>query len=81
MPPPFPMPQMAPVQIRIPAGVSISRLINQVPDTVSMQSIGNTSLIGTVPLVEMASQFNVASFPCEAGQKVGYQVDSLSGFI
>lgn len=46
----------------------------------SMQSIGNTSLIGTVPLVEMASQYNVARFPCEAGQKVGYRVDSVGGF-
>ena len=60
------MPEMAPVHIRSPGGVSVSRLINQVPDTVSMQSIGNTSLIGTVPPVEMASQYNVASFLCEA---------------
>ncbi|CAN9355857.1 unnamed protein product [Alternaria alternata] len=80
MPPPFPMPEMAPVHIRSPGGVSVSRLINQVPDTVSMHSIGNTSLIGTVPLVEMASQYNVASFPCEVGQKVAYQVDSVGGF-
>ena len=66
MPPPFTMSEMAPVHIRSPGGVSVSRLISQVPDTVSMQSIGNTSLIGTVPLVEMASQYNVASFLCEA---------------
>ena len=79
MPPPFTMPEIAPVHIRSPGGVSVSRLINQVPNTVSMQSIGNISLIGTVPLVEMASQYNVAGFPCEAGQRVGYQVDSVGG--
>jgi hypothetical protein len=74
------MPEMAPVHIRYPGGVSVLRLVNQVPDTVAMQSIGNTCLIGTVPLVEMASQYNVASFPLEAGQRVGYQADSVGGF-
>jgi glucan endo-1,3-beta-D-glucosidase len=80
MPPPFTMPEMAPVHIRSPGGVSVLRLASQVSNSVAMRSIGTTSHIGTVPLVEMASQYNVASFPCETGQRVGYQVDSVGGF-
>jgi len=79
MPPPFPIPETAPVQIRTLGGISVSRLANQVPDTVSMQSVGNSSLVGVVQLIEPTHQYNVASFPCEAGQRVGYQVDSING--
>ncbi|KAI4604965.1 hypothetical protein J4E90_008402 [Alternaria incomplexa] len=79
MPPPFPLPETAPVQIRTPGGISVSRLANQVPDTVSMQSVGNSSLVGVAQLIEPARQYNVASFPCEAGQRVSYQVDSING--
>ncbi|KAI4671111.1 uncharacterized protein J4E88_009509 [Alternaria novae-zelandiae] len=79
MPPPFPIPETAPVQIRTPGGISVSRLANQVSDTVSMQSVGNSSLVGVVQLIEPAHQYNVASFPCEAGQRVSYQVDSING--
>jgi glucan endo-1,3-beta-D-glucosidase len=73
------MPEMAPVHIRVPGGISVSRLANQVPDEVSSQSVGSSSLVGVVPLVQTARQYNVASFPCEAGHKVGYQVDSVGG--
>ncbi|KAI4638259.1 hypothetical protein J4E93_010258 [Alternaria ventricosa] len=79
MPPPFPISETAPVQIRTPGGISVSRLANQVSDTVSMQSVGNSSLLGVVQSIEPAHQYNVASFPCESGQRVSYQVDSING--
>ncbi|KAH6867948.1 glycoside hydrolase superfamily [Alternaria rosae] len=79
MPPSFPVPETAPVQIRIPGGISVSRTANQVPDTVSMRSVGNSSLVGVVQLIQPARQYNITSFPCEAGQRVRYQVDSTGG--
>lgn len=79
MPPPFPTPDTAPVHIRVPGGLSVSRLVNQVPDSVSVQSIGESSFVGVVPRVEMGGKYDVARFPCEAGQKVGYKVDSVGG--
>jgi glucan endo-1,3-beta-D-glucosidase len=79
MPPAFPIPETAPIQIRTPGGISVSRIANQVPDIVSAQNVGNSSFVGVVPLVQPARQYNVASFPCEAGQRVRYQVDSVNG--
>jgi hypothetical protein len=79
MPPPFPIPETAPIQVRAPGGISVSRITNQVPDTVSTQNVGNSNLVGVVQLVQPARQYNVASFPCEAGQQVRYQVDSIGG--
>jgi glucan endo-1,3-beta-D-glucosidase len=73
------MPEMAPVHIRSPGGISVFHIANQVLNNVSTQNVGNSSIVGVVPLIESARQYNIASFPCEAGQKVGYQVDSVGG--
>jgi glucan endo-1,3-beta-D-glucosidase len=75
----FEFPQMAPVKVRVYGGISVSRLANVPGSDVNAQSIGNGSLIGVVPMVLPSHQYNIASFPCEAGQRVGYQVDSIGG--
>jgi glucan endo-1,3-beta-D-glucosidase len=75
----FEFPQMAPVKLRVRGGISVSRLANAPGPDVNAQSVSNSSLVGLVPMVSPASQYNIASFPCEAGQRVGYQVDSVGG--
>ena len=79
MPPTFPVPELAPVKIMTPGGFSVSRLANQVPGNVTAQSVGGSILVGAIGILEPASRYNIASFPCEAGQRVGYQVDSIGG--
>jgi glucan endo-1,3-beta-D-glucosidase len=75
----FEIPQMAPVGVRARGGISVSRLVDAPGSDLNAQNVGNGSLVGIVPTVLPASQYNIASFPCEAGQRVGYQVDSISG--
>jgi hypothetical protein len=75
----FEFPQTAPVKVRVGGGVSVSRLAAAPESDVNAQNVGDGSLVGTVPMVLPAHQYNIASFPCEAGQRVGYQVDSIGG--
>jgi glucan endo-1,3-beta-D-glucosidase len=75
----FQFPQMAPVKVVSSGGISVSRLANAPGSDLNAQNIGNSSLVGIVPTVAPASQYNIASFPCEAGQRVGYEVDSING--
>lgn len=79
MPPPFESPDSAPVKIRVPGGISVSELNNQVPAEVSAKMVGSSSPVGSVPLVQFGQEYNIASAPCKVGQRVGYQVDSLYG--
>lgn len=79
MPPASPMPELAPVKVITPGGFSVSRLANQVLGNVTAQHVGSSSLVGAVGILEPARRYNIASFPCEAGQRVGYQVDSIGG--
>jgi glucan endo-1,3-beta-D-glucosidase len=80
MPPALPLPDLAPVKIRSPGGISVSRISNRVAmqDT-SASSVGSSAPVGAVPSIQPANQYAVGSFPCEAGQRVAYQVDSVGG--
>lgn len=73
IPPPFDFPAFTPLHINAPGGIIVSRVDGQVP------TVGQTGTLGSVASVEYGSQNNVVSGPCEAGQKVGYQVDSVGG--
>ena len=79
MPPAFEYSEFAPVKTRAPGGISVSRLNNQVSAEVSASNVGDSSPVGGVALIQPGYQYNIASAPCEAGQSVGYQVDSLYG--
>jgi glucan endo-1,3-beta-D-glucosidase len=75
----YQFPEMAPVKVRARGGISVSRLAATPGWPFNAQNMGNGSLVGVVPMVLPAHQYNIASFPCEAGQRVGYQVDSIGG--
>lgn len=78
IPPAFEYPDLAPIKIRAPGGMSVSRLSSQVFDGPSIKGAGSSTPIGGVAYVQPGHQYNIASIPCEAGQKVGYQIDSLN---
>lgn len=71
VPPAFDYPALAPLHIQAPGGIEVSRLRNTVSP--------NASVVGTIGSVALGSQYDVASFPCESGQTVRYQVDSIGG--
>lgn len=81
MPPAFPFADLAPVKIRSPGGINVSRLSSNRVATpeISVDSVGSATLVGTVPSIQFANQYTVTSMPCEAGQNVAYQVDSIGG--
>jgi glucan endo-1,3-beta-D-glucosidase len=79
MPPAPAFSDLAPVKIRSPGGINVSRLGSSIIATseISAESVGSTIPIGTVPSIQFANQYTITSMPCEAGQKVAYQVDSV----
>ncbi len=79
LPPPFEFQDLAPVQIRAPGGISVARLSNPISATADANDIGSVIPVGMVGSVQMGNQYTIASAPCQAGQKVAYEVDSLFG--
>jgi glucan endo-1,3-beta-D-glucosidase len=80
VPPALPFQDLAPVKIRSPGGISVSRLDNHpASQDISASNVGSAAPFGTAPSVQFANQYNVGSAPCEAGQRVAYQVDSTKG--
>ncbi|KAJ4362636.1 hypothetical protein N0V95_001441 [Ascochyta clinopodiicola] len=80
MPPAFPFADFAPVKVRSPGGITVSSVGQQVASSeISANNVGNTQLIGWIPSIEPGNQYNVASVPCAAGQRVAYQLDSTGG--
>jgi glucan endo-1,3-beta-D-glucosidase len=80
MPPTSPFDDLAPVKLRTFGGISLSRLNSGVATPeVNASNAGSMTLLGTVPLVQPANQYAISSTPCEAGQRVWYQVDSIGG--
>jgi glucan endo-1,3-beta-D-glucosidase len=70
----------APFNIKTPGGIIVSRLANDVATLkISANSVGSSTPVGRVPSVQPASQYTIGSAPCDAGQRVGYQVDALGG--
>lgn len=80
MPPASPFPDFAPVQVRSPGGMTVSSIGQQAASAgISANDVGSSQLVGRVPSIDPANQYNIASFPCAAGQKVAYQVESTGG--
>jgi hypothetical protein len=81
MPVALPWPDMSPVKVRSPGGITISSVDQQVTSMeISANDVSSSSLVGWVPSVEPANQYNIASVPCAAGQRIAYQVESTGGF-
>jgi glucan endo-1,3-beta-D-glucosidase len=80
MPPAFSLPDLAPAKIQSPGGISVSRINNDAatPD-MNSSSVGGSAPVGVVRSIQSDNQYAVASMPCEAGQRVAYQVDSIEG--
>ena len=68
-----------PLKISALGGISVSRLSNQVSTEISPRDVRSSDPIGSVTSVLPGHQYNFPSVSCEAGQEVGYQVDSLFG--
>ena len=77
MPPPFPFADLAPVKMLSPGGISVSRLSNGAAATDI--NAGSSAPVGVAPSIQFTNQYPVGSAPCEAGQRVAYQVDSIGG--
>jgi glucan endo-1,3-beta-D-glucosidase len=82
MPSALPFADLAPVKIRSPGGISVSRLSSSVATPeISANSVGGATPVGAVPSIQFANQYAVTSMPCEAGQRVAYKVDSTGGLV
>lgn len=80
MPIAFPWPDISPVKVRSPGGITVSSVGQQAASTeINANDVSSSSLVGWVPSVEPANQYNIASVPCAAGQRVAYQVESTGG--
>jgi glucan endo-1,3-beta-D-glucosidase len=80
MPPAFPWPDMSPVKVRSPGGITVSSVGQQAASAeISAKDVGSSKLVGWVPSIEPANQYDIASVPCAAGQRVAYQVESIGG--
>ncbi|KAF1926872.1 glycoside hydrolase family 17 protein [Didymella exigua CBS 183.55] len=80
MPPAFPWQDISPVKIRSPGGIIVSSVGQQSTSAdISASNIVSTGVVGWVPSVQPANQYNLASFPCAAEQKVAYQIESAGG--
>jgi glucan endo-1,3-beta-D-glucosidase len=80
MPPAISVPDLASVKIRSPGGISVFRIDNNVATpNISASSVGSSAPVAVVPSIQPDNQYAVASVPCEAGQRVAYQIDSVGG--
>lgn len=80
MPPASPWPDMSPVKLRSPGGIIVSSVGQQAASAeISANDVGSSSVIGWVPSIEPANQYNIASIPCAAGRRVAYQIESIGG--
>lgn len=81
VPPTTPSGGLAPYNIKTPGGINVSRLTNHIATPkINANSVGSSTPIGTVPSVQPASEYTIGSAPCDAGRRVGYQVDAIGGF-
>lgn len=80
MPPASPFPDLAPVKVRSPGGIIVSSVGQHAASAdISANDVGSSKLVGWVPAIEPANQYNIASVPCAAGQRVAYQIESIGG--
>lgn len=82
MPPAFPWPDMSPVKSRSPGGIIVSSVGQQAASAdISASNVDSSSVIGSIPSLQPANQYNIASVPCAAGQRVAYQIESTGGLV
>lgn len=79
VPPPSEFPDLAPYRMRAPGGISVSRLTNSDLIAGNSGDIGGSAPVGGVASLQPGQQYSIATMPCEASQRVAYQVDSISG--
>ncbi|KAH7089649.1 glycoside hydrolase superfamily [Paraphoma chrysanthemicola] len=80
VPPAPPFPDMSPARIRTPGGITVSRLSNGATRAdVSAIDVGPSTPVGVAPSIQSGGQYTVGSGPCDAGERVAYQVDSSGG--
>jgi glucan endo-1,3-beta-D-glucosidase len=80
MPPAFQFQDLAPVIMRLSGGISVSRLRDGVAvSDINANDVGISVHLGVVSSLQPGNQYAVVSMPCEAGQRVAYQVDSVGG--
>jgi glucan endo-1,3-beta-D-glucosidase len=82
VPPAFPWPDMSPVKIRSPGGIIVSSVGQHIASAnISASNVVNFGVVGWVPSVQPANQYNLQSLPCAAGQTVAYEMESTGGLI
>lgn len=82
MPPPSPWPDMSPLKLRSPGGITVSRVGQQAASNgVSANDLSGSNIVGSVPSIQPGNQYNIASVPCAAGQTIAYQVESTGGLV
>lgn len=75
-----PSADLTPFNIKAPGGINVSKLTNSIATPkISANSVGSSTPVGTVTFVQPARQYIIDSAPCDAGQRVGYQVDAIAG--
>jgi len=80
MPPVSPWPDMSPVKLRSPGGITVSSVGQQAASAgISANDVVNSTIVGSVPSVQPANRYSIVSVPCAAGQRVAYQLDSAGG--
>lgn len=80
MPPVSSMPEFSPVEIRSPGGIIVSSIGQQVVlAEISANDVGGSNAIGSVPSIQPANRYDIASVPCAAGQRVACQLESTGG--
>lgn len=73
---------MSPFKIRSPGGIVVSSVRRQATSAdISASDVVSFGVVGWVPSVQPANQYNLASFPCAAGQRVAYQIESTGGLV
>lgn len=80
MPPAFPWPDISPVKIRSPGGINVSSVGQKaVSAGISASNVVSSGIVGWIPSISLSNQHDLVSFPCPAGQRVAYQVESTGG--
>lgn len=71
---------LAPFKLQATGGIAVTRLSNdRSTSRISADGVDKSIPVVTVPSIEPANQYTIASTPCEAGQKVAYQVNAVAG--
>jgi glucan endo-1,3-beta-D-glucosidase len=80
MPPVSPLPDISPVKLRSPGGITVSSIGQQAASAgTSANDVFESTIVGSVPSVQYANRYSIVTVPCAAGQRVAYKLDSAGG--